>query len=152
MRLLACIVAAFCCAPFVAARAQPTLTITSSSTIDLPVPSGAEYEAGHSLVGRITFAVTGCTSPSQRCTLGLWAATPWLAPGKSVSDVEWQLDGTADGRWQPLTPVPSDANVGVVSGPAVSSGTLYFRMRLSWNNDPAGESCLAAVRLTLTDR
>jgi hypothetical protein len=48
--------------------------------------------------------------------------------------------------------VPSDANVGVVSGPAVSSGTLYFRMRLSWNNDPAGETCLAAVRLTLTDR
>ena len=133
------------------ASAQLSLNITSSS-IELPSPTTAEYDAGYTLVGRLTFEVTGCSSPQQRCTLGLWAATPWLGGGKSVADVEWQLDDVADGRWQSLSPVPSDGNVGVMSGQAVRVGTLYFRMRLAWAEDRAGESVLAALRLTLTDR
>lgn len=133
------------------ADAQPTLNITSS-IIDLPTPTAVEYDAGYTVVGRLTFEITGCDSPQQRCTLGLWAATPWLGSSKPIADVEWQLDDVVDGRWQSLSAVPSDGNVGVMSGQPVRVGTLYFRMRLAWAEDRAGESVLAALRLTLTDR
>jgi hypothetical protein len=133
------------------ASAQPSLNITSSS-IDLPTPTAVEYDAGYTLVGRLTFEVTGCGSPQQRCTLGLWAATPFVGASKPVAEVEWQLDDVADDRWQSLSAVPSDGNVGVMSGQPVRVGTLYFRMRLAWAEDRAGESILAALRLTLTNR
>lgn len=134
------------------AEAQPSLSITSSTSVDLPTPSAVDYDAGYTLVARLTYEVTGCGEPQKRCTLGLWASTPWLGAGKSVADVEWQLDDVAEGRWQPLSAVPSDANVGVVSGRPVHVGTVFFRMRLVWADDRAGETFLAALRLTLTDR
>lgn len=133
------------------AGAQPSLNITSSN-IDLPTPTAVEYDASYTVIGHVTFEVMGCGAPQQRCTLGLWAATPWLGASKAVGDVEWQLDDVADGRWQPLSAVPNDANVGVMAGQPVRVGTLYFRMRLAWTEDSAGESVLAALRLTLTDR
>jgi hypothetical protein len=135
-------------APAPRLAAQATLAVTSLTTVSLPTPGAADYDAFHSTVGSISYVVTDCPS-GRTCYVSIYAASPTIdaTATKSVSDVEWQLDGTAG--WFPLSTLPGTAQTIVT---ASGSGKINFRVRLSWARDTEGRDYLADVRVALTQQ
>jgi hypothetical protein len=128
--------------------AQGTLRLVSSTTITLPSPAASDYNAFHSVAGSLTYEVTDCPT-GRTCVVSIYAVSPTVdaTATKSVTDVEWQLDGTAG--WFSLSTLPGRVQT-IVTG--TGGGRINFRMRLSWTLDTAGRDYLADVRLALTQQ
>lgn len=129
------------------ALAQATITITAPvpGTIDLETPTAEAYNDGWTAVGQLTFQVTGCPSASNGCAVLIWATAPSLGSGKAIDQVQWQLNGTMAGSWQPLA-IQEKPVVTIPAG-AQGTGTIYVRVRLSWAQDPADRHYAAPIRL-----
>lgn len=127
-------------------RAQAALQV-SATTVTLPTPTPAEYDAQYTQFARVDYVLTGCdVSPGHTCTLGLWSTTGAFG-AKTIDQVEWQLNGTSS--WYPVTTLQNDRNLTTITTPN-ASGSILIRVRLSWGADVASRSYVASLRLMLT--
>jgi hypothetical protein len=129
------------------AEGQARLVVMQSS-INVPSPASTEYDAGYTLVAAVQFQVTDCPT-GYRCVVRIRAVpTTFNYADKLSSDVQWQLNGVQSTAWTDLATTLDD--VQLVSGGSSGSGTVYFRVRLTWVGDPAGRAySLNSVRLRL---
>ncbi len=126
---------------------QPTLTVTSSTTVDIPTPAASEYAGRYSVVKAITYEVSGCDA-ARGCTVGIWAVAYSLGYFKPVDHLQWRTTTT---DWTPLSTIQTDDNVAVITSNA-STGTLFVRMSLSWATDAPDRTYTGAVRLAVRQR
>lgn len=137
------------------ARAQTTLTLISGAAVGFPAPTGADYAGGAlAATAGVTFEVsaTSGAAAQRTTTIAIRAASPTLGGyGKPVGDLEWSV-GSPAGPWTPLTTSDITVEARPVRKNKLNdpwSDTIYFRVLLSWMNDPPG-SYSGGLVITLT--
>lgn len=125
------------------AQAGPALTVAVQ---DATAAGAVEFLGGRAIIGTLVYEATGCAAPQAGCRLHIRAASSTTRTGTPMTGIEWQLDGTAPGRWRPLT---LDGELVAVIARSPARGTIYVSKRLSWERDRPEPADLALLRLTL---
>lgn len=142
--------------PVLSAAAQSTDFLLSAGSISFPTPTTANYTTWPpSAAGPVTdsvsvaFTVDRVRQTSTRVTTVLLRCT--AATGvKSCADIEWRSNSNAS--WQPLTLIDAEVESRTVIPLVLNdpwAGTLWFRVRLDWN-DPAPSVSTSSIAMTLS--
>ena len=145
-----------CVLPLMSARAQSTDFQLSAGSLAFPTPTVANYTTWPpSATGPVTdsvpvsFTVDRVQQTTTRITTVLLRCTG--ATGiKGCADIEWRSNSNAS--WQALTLVDSEVETRTVIPLVLNdpwTGTLWFRVRLDWN-DPAPSVSTSSIALTLS--
>ncbi len=97
----------------------------------------------------ITYSVSACnagqSSPTQnKCTVNVRATAFGNRP---VTDLQWQLNGTAANKWTDMQ--TSNAIVDAIPKNQTGSGTIFFRIKVSYANYPPNQTYTPTVVVTL---
>lgn len=130
-------------------HAQATLT-TSATALSIPAPTATEYNASYSLIGSLSFSAANCPTTGTGCSVTI-IATNAVIGSQPIEHVEWQLNSTAAGGWHTMSAAVPAEVVAVARGGS-ASGTIYFRVLLSWSNDTADQLYQAGIRLAVSQR
>lgn len=108
--------------------AQTSLTVTPLA-VTIPTPGATEFDNTASAVASLTYTVD-CDNTAP-CRIMVRGAA---FNGRPVSDVEWTT--SPGGPWTPLS--TTGARVANHPKNKVRSGTIYFRIRISYTTYPPG--------------
>jgi hypothetical protein len=132
-----------------------TLTVTRAPRT-IPVPAAADYAAG-AVVDATGIGYTVSRSGGPPTTLrtdfiSIRSTSPNLGAGKALSDLQWQRAGT--GTWTPMSMTDAVVESRQLSRDSPQlpwSGSVLFRVLVSWANDPpATYSANLVITLTKT--
>ena len=122
------------------ARAQNTVLTVTAGVITFPAPTGADFSTGWILAATPVSFTVNATSGSAKvdriATLSVRATAATLGAGKPVSDLEWSR--LPAGPWQAISTLPAAVDTRPMQKNRLNdpwSGTIYFRLRLSWATD-----------------
>ena len=121
--------------------------VTSTTTLTLPAPSLASYDAGFGDPALVQVTAQANT-PWTLALAGVdatWTAGPGARANKPVADLQWSY--TPAGAYTDLT--QTDLTVFSGTATAGTNGNLYFRVRYDWTLDSPGAYSLP-IRLVLT--
>lgn len=104
----------------------------SSAVVALPNAGVAQLNAGYVDHGGMSIAIDP-GSETSTWDLYLTADQGSLGASKSLSDLQWRLEGTS--TWTSVTPTSQKLASGIGTGTV----TVYFRIRLRWSGDPPGD-------------
>ncbi len=148
--------ALLCALPLMSARAQSTDFQLSAGSFAFPTPTAANYTTWPpSATGPVTdsvpvvFAVDRVQQSTERITTVLLRCTGTTGV-KVCGDIEWRSNSNAS--WKALTLVDAVVETRTLIPLALNdswSGTLWFRVRLNWN-DPAPSVSTSSIALTLS--
>ncbi len=155
-RALTALCALLSVTPPASAAAQGTDFLLSAGSFAFPTPTVSNYTSWpSSATGPVTdsvavaFTVDRAGQSSTRITTVLLRCSG-VTGVKICGDIEWRSN--SNGTWRALTLIDSEVESRTVIPLTLNdpwSGTLWFRVRLDWN-DPAPSVSTSSIALTLS--
>lgn len=137
--------------PLAAQNPATTLTLTGG-TITFPAPTAADYVNGfvNSTTGVLFTVNATAGNQTHTTTVMIRSTSATLGNGKLLSDLQWRRSDLA--TWNTITLADATVEARTVRRNTTNdpwSNTIFFRMLLSWTDDPPATST-ANYRITLS--
>ncbi|MEX2181962.1 MAG: hypothetical protein WD771_07965 [Gemmatimonadaceae bacterium] len=127
---------------------EATRLTVASSTVALPVPTDASYNAGVGDAVQLQYNVASNTSWAATISTSAtyWTASPISArQDKPAADLQWST--TLNGTYVDLSSTPTALSSGTATAGVMPS--IFFRSKFAWLTDAPG-SYQILVQVTLT--